>query len=792
MRKFQWMICILILFSLLVTSCTAPGADTDGSTSQTEGTTPEPEAGAPEVPLRILYGGTGENYSLVCAMGLDNIWDFKLIMKDKVQQNCEMYYELQKTETYEILLGNCTTRPESVEAMAETSYDGYIIRFVGDKLVIAASSTDLLREAFNRMLADMQQDASGAWGLPEDYCVISSNSSVEDAIPEFETENGTCTGVFLCGDGSYQVCYSGTNITEYVAYTEALAEAGFLLYAENSIGDNCFETYVTEKTVVRVFWYNAAKSFRLVYGVRDYLPAATDAEYTPIAGMVPTVTQIGRAGASQGAAGMSYIIQLLDGSFIVVDGGPYDAGDTENLMTFLNANKPVTDEKPRVTWMVTHLHSDHVNLSFDFLKKYHQSIDLELFCWSVPDYNTVTVINEETEPSLGYYNTYESILSQYYPDTERYTFYTGDRMLLPGCTVEFLFTYNDLWPTDFDSINETSAIWRMTFDSGYSFMVTGDTYPANCNWVCKVYGELLKSDIVQTPHHGRVGSTLEFYRAVDPSIVLWSNAETYFDKNQSVSAYSWPCNAEILADSTIQHYRATFTTMINMNDLSVQVYQKLPWDQNGNSTQANGLTFAASDSYTVSKHLDQAPLTVEAVISLAPECTGRGGVIFGNYSVSGGACYEVEIFNNGVPRLYVITSTGKTVDVKFSDIDIRSAAFVHLTVVLNPATNQALCYVDGVLKQTVSVSLSGELTYPNKHMVGGDLRTGNSQYFKGTIQSLTVYSDVRTAEEIQEDLAGVGDAVLDTALLLAYDFTAAADVRLEDFTPNNNDLKPAG
>lgn len=42
------------------------------------------------------------------------------------------------------------------------------------------------------------------------------------------------------------------------------------------------------------------------------------------------------------------------------------------------------------------------------------------------------------------------------------------------------------------------------------------------------------------------------------------------------------------------------------------------------------------------------------------------------------------------------------------------------------------------------------------YTIGGDGRDGNTEYFKGNLRSVAVYSDIRTAEEIAADVDSPG------------------------------------
>ena len=55
-----------------------------------------------------------------------------------------------------------------------------------------------------------------------------------------------------------------------------------------------------------------------------------------------------------------------------------------------------------------------------------------------------------------------------------------------------------------------------------------------------------------------------------------------------------------------------------------------------------------------------------------------------------------------------------------------------------------------IFKESATLSRTLPATTEN-FCVGGDNRSGNAQYFKGTIYSVNIFNDVRTAEEIALD-----------------------------------------
>ena len=106
----------------------------------------------------------------------------------------------------------------------------------------------------------------------------------------------------------------------------------------------------------------------------------------------------------------------------------------------------------------------------------------------------------------------------------------------------------------------------------------------------------------------------------------------------------------------------------------------------------------------------------------------------------------------GQPRLYYI-SGGEVYSYNFVT-DVRSDKPVNVAFVANG--DQVSLYLNGALTETVEIekalpAMSG------LYAIGGDYRTDNTQYFKGTIYSLNVFSTVRSEDEIVADMLAVNE-----------------------------------
>lgn len=170
-----------------------------------------------------------------------------------------------------------------------------------------------------------------------------------------------------------------------------------------------------------------------------------------------------------------------------------------------------------------------------------------------------------------------------------------------------------------------------------------------------------------------------------------------------------------------------------------------------------GLYFEDIDKVSYVGTMDL-PVTFEATVELPKGFEGRGGVILGNYSDGKGACINLEIHEGGRPRLY-INDGQKTHDLVFKSADVRRDKPVHIAITIERTKKSVSLYVDGVFVQSISDEIPTGLDTGVQLRLGGDFRTGNTQNFKGKIYGVALWSDVRTALEINADMKSIsGDA----------------------------------
>lgn len=230
------------------------------------------------------------------------------------------------------------------------------------------------------------------------------------------------------------------------------------------------------------------------------------------------------------------------------------------------------------------------------------------------------------------------------------------------------------------------------------------------------------------------------------------------------------------------------------------------------ATTAEGMTYG-KDLWTMSEALTEQVLTIEAEIAIPTTYEERAGVIVGNWIDWDDASFSFEIkdFTNDndetilVPRLIFNPDNSKKaqrIDIQFGELDVRTdEGYAHVAVVLDIAGSKATCYmtktVDGTAVtssqtvENVDYSVLTSACLSRALCVGTDPRNNSPQYFKGTIKSVALYSDMRTEEEIKADAAAADITAVDTtdaALLAAYDLTATNAMGCADLSSNENHL----
>ena len=361
------------------------------------------------------------------------------------------------------------------------------------------------------------------------------------SLPIFKTTAGNLIKLPSISFDDERFYVQNTNEEECRSFAKALTAAGFVLYDENEMPAG--ENYIKRVNLaysfkgfgrsVFVFWDASLHTSFVVSTPETELPPREKPASAEKCIQKPIFTQIGLK-----SGGMSYVLRLCDGSFLLIDGGNPSDVDVENLYSFLKKDLPC-GEKPRIAmWFFTHAHSDHIGLAVKFLKKYKNCVEISSFAHQFPDCDKINVacdLPAEKEMMQALLTEIEND----YPEATVYYMHTGQRYYFDGAVLEVLYSQDNSFPSLYFSLNDTSVVTRLKFDSGKSVMLLADASHHISRQLAASYGASLKSDYLQVAHHGLIGGDIELYRLINPDVCLWPVKHECFLGTLKGQRYRW-------------------------------------------------------------------------------------------------------------------------------------------------------------------------------------------------------------------------------------------------------------
>ena len=288
-----------------------------------------------------------------------------------------------------------------------------------------------------------------------------------------------------------------------------------------------------------------------------------------------TETSITAVGLPSGAIGTSYVIQLEDGSFIVIDGGyrktdmnkQNDEGDIlYKVLSQLHENA-FKDEGtvPSIitirAWYLTHSHYDHFYNFGCFMYQYgkgerysDQNAKLVDDNYKVDVQNVLAHIVNENLQNMNKGN--ELMLSASYISAINYAngggtnyirTHAGQVLHFANVTLEVLMTPEDYNPMRISNTNDTNTIINFKISSKddqqneVNFLSTGDSCIYQGRYLCVSFGEYLESDMASMAHHGNIGTETSFYQMVKAKYIWYPNSVSSF-KSYTTGSSAWPIN----------------------------------------------------------------------------------------------------------------------------------------------------------------------------------------------------------------------------------------------------------
>lgn len=304
----------------------------------------------------------------------------------------------------------------------------------------------------------------------------------------------------------------------------ALCESGCDLLQTHSVAENLFATLGDTDGHISLSYMNYNHTLSVITDPMTdrKAPNLAPETYEKITEPKLTFVDLVSPVAQKEGNGLCIIYTLSDGSYIVYDGGFREDG--ENLVKILEESN-VRDEKPRIAaWILTHSHGDHYYAMQEISAKYADRVTVEEF---VVNARAKAYEHEQYEAYLG-----ESFATDALPKfygARLVKPHIGQKLYYRDAVIEILSTQEEILPSHFRWLNETCIVSRV-FLGGQSIMMPADAELNIDAILPTMYGDALKSDILQQTHHGFSGGSYLFYDLCRPKLAFWTCTPEAFDK----------------------------------------------------------------------------------------------------------------------------------------------------------------------------------------------------------------------------------------------------------------------
>ena len=564
MKKLLLLALALVMTLSMLCACgnnTGPAEDT--TTADTTTTVAETEAPAPQTVDIVVDGKSmysvirdedAETSALVVTHARKIITQLKNLTGATAKLETDWVkrgQELDHTK-YEILVG-VTDHPETREVMSSLNYGEWAIRVIGNKIVVFGFSDTTQAHAvnrFNRLLEKgVSEDGKSISLMAEDLNITESHDTQMSALPLYE--GGHFSAFYKAGNDVNEVIIADTNLEEYKNYLKKLEANGFTCYTTHQITENHFATYTNDKYTVTAGYYDYETSARVL--IEPLAPAVgleSENVYTPVT--TSQITMLGMEYKNNDGGytsnGLSVLIRLTDGRFIVVDGGFNRAKHSSELMRHLKEQSADYAKSMKditiAAWIITHPHGDHDGMIYGRYSDF-MGITVERFIVNFLSESELTKA-DNSDSVGGNWNTsegfeYAKVLTAAKAlKATVHQVHVGQVFWLADLKMEVLYTIESFGPKVCNALNTTSIVLRMEFGGKTVYLSTGDATGNGMEICTKMYGDYLQSDIIQVCHHGygtwgNDSAMIKAYQTINAPTVLWPQGLNAFPTYQKVA-----------------------------------------------------------------------------------------------------------------------------------------------------------------------------------------------------------------------------------------------------------------
>ena len=317
----------------------------------------------------------------------------------------------------------------------------------------------------------------------------------------------------ICSDGAKLRVFENATEEQFENIEKNLSADGFSYYDKRKESEVVFSTFVKGDLVVYLSYTPTERRVRQIFKENAVLFEKGNRKMEQK--VTPLITQVRNAYFSVDC-GMSYVIRVSDGRFVLIDGGFDEYEEADHLWDVLMSQYEGNDRPIIAAWFITHPHCDHYSGFVKFMNKYGDRVQLEsiLYNWALAELSQPqSPKNDLTE--------FNRLIEEWRHKVKVITPRTGQRYEIADAVFDVLFVCEDIYPERIPNVNNTSLVMRMEI-AGRRVLWMGDAQGQAADCMCRRYGaESLKCEIFQVGHHGYNGGSDELHRTVDPEVLLW-------------------------------------------------------------------------------------------------------------------------------------------------------------------------------------------------------------------------------------------------------------------------------
>ena len=583
-RKISLLLALVLVLGTWVLPLASCDRGNGGDTTSAEAQSTEPEVTEPAAPegLELVRAGEGL-VKVVRHMDVDTA-------SPEVQAAINIRKQLmqltgadipigddwvkagEKTNDNVEILVNAVNYPEVQELKSSIGYGDYAVRMIGNKIVLVGYTDEAITAAARSLTSVLgrfavKDETTGKISIvlkAEDVEKVATVNKPLSSLPS--VDGAVMMAAYDPGDACQELIFEQTTPELFTAYLAKLEQQGYKKHTARDVTGNKFATYYNSEFTLNVGYYDYNQQIRVIaepYSKTTLIGLEADNKFTPVTTSLITMVGLGYKG-SDGAMvnnGLSVLIRLTDGRFMVVDGGFNRGNDATMLVDLMKEqSRDYADKTGGIkvaAWMITHAHGDHSGMIGKHYSKFPANgIKIERFIVNfMSDSEREKAISSSSFGSNwsageggAYTNVYNAASAV---GADLIIAHVGQVFYFADVQMEILYTIESYGPTVTNAFNTTSVIIKMTFTDPVSkkqtvYMSTGDATGAGFRTIEKMFGDYLKADIVQVAHHGATtwgnsDGTIAAYTRMKPATLLWpigaSGFSGYSTKNYNVPLY---------------------------------------------------------------------------------------------------------------------------------------------------------------------------------------------------------------------------------------------------------------